>query len=180
MASTLGGAVEFLKDLGLFDVVLPFLLVFSIIFAILEKTEILGKGQKNINSIVALSVALITIAANQVVTAITTAIPNIVLLIVISLGFLIQLGLFMKKDDGGLDFATKHAKWYKTFVWFLFIGVILVFANSVETDDGETWLEFIWNYLAEQAGEGVFAGVIFLAIVVGVVWLAQRSSGGSE
>ena len=42
MASTLQNAIEFFKAFGLFDIVLPFLLVFTIIYAILEKTRILG------------------------------------------------------------------------------------------------------------------------------------------
>jgi len=42
MTSPLVNAIEFLKEFCFFDVVLPFLLVFSITFAVLEKTRILG------------------------------------------------------------------------------------------------------------------------------------------
>ena len=59
MAETvLGGAVDFLQDFGFFDVVLPFLLVFTLVFGILEKTKIFGTEKvgdkeypkKNINT----------------------------------------------------------------------------------------------------------------------------------
>ena len=40
MVTPLGRAVEFFRDFGLFDIVLPFLLVFAIVFAVLEKTRI--------------------------------------------------------------------------------------------------------------------------------------------
>ena len=71
MAEGFRGAIVFLEKLGVYDVVLPFLLVFTIIFAILEKTRILGVekvgGQdltkKNLNSIVAFVVAFLVIAS---------------------------------------------------------------------------------------------------------------------
>ena len=48
MATTvLGGVLDFFKELGIYDVVLPFILVFTIMFAILERTKIFGtEGEK--------------------------------------------------------------------------------------------------------------------------------------
>jgi len=85
----LQNAINFFRDFGLFDVVLPFLLVFAIVFAILEKTRILGNegsGDKavpkhSLNSTVAFVVALLVVATNKVVTAINAALPNVVLLL---------------------------------------------------------------------------------------------------
>ena len=36
------GVLSFLERFGFYDIVLPFLLVFTIVFAVLEKTKILG------------------------------------------------------------------------------------------------------------------------------------------
>jgi hypothetical protein len=47
MASTLSNALEFFRDFGFFDVLLPFLLVFTVVFAVLQKTEVLGKDKAN-------------------------------------------------------------------------------------------------------------------------------------
>ena len=90
MASPLQNSIEFFREFGLFDVVLPFLLVFTIIFAILEKTRILGtvkiKGDevpnKNLNSMVSFVVALLTVATANVVRTINESLPNVVLLTV--------------------------------------------------------------------------------------------------
>ena len=80
MVSPLGKAVEFLRDFGLFDVILPFLLVFTITFAVLEKTKILGTikihgtdeymPNKNLNSMVSFVVALLVVATANIVRAI--------------------------------------------------------------------------------------------------------------
>ncbi|MCK4670714.1 MAG: hypothetical protein KAT43_05935 [Nanoarchaeota archaeon] len=59
----LEGAIKFLVRLGLLDVVLPFLLTFVLVYALLEKTKVLGEedGQpkKRLNIIVALIAGLL-------------------------------------------------------------------------------------------------------------------------
>jgi len=58
--SMLAESLQFLSRLGVFDVILPFLLVFTIVYAILEKTKVLGTekvggkvaSRKNLNSMV--------------------------------------------------------------------------------------------------------------------------------
>ena len=48
------------------EVILPFLLVFAVVFAILQKTKILGEGKKQIDAIVSLVIGLIVIAFSQI------------------------------------------------------------------------------------------------------------------
>ena len=89
MVSTFRGVIELLGQIGVYDVILPFLLIFTILFAILEKTKILGTakengetiGKKNLNSMVALSIAFLAIASTKIVSVINSAMANIVLLI---------------------------------------------------------------------------------------------------
>ena len=50
--------VYFIEDFRVMDVLLPFLLIFTIVFAILQKTKIMGKERKNYNVVIALVVAL--------------------------------------------------------------------------------------------------------------------------
>ena len=178
--TTLGGAVDFFRDLGLFDVVLPFILVFTLIFAILEKTRILGHEggdkntpKKNLNSLVALVVALLTIAVNTAVNFINVFFQNLVLIIVAFLGFLLVIGLFRKDEEFG--FASSHENWYKAFVGLIFVGLIFVVLNSIETGDDETILENIWNWLKDNLGDGVIGGVIVLVLVALVLFYATKT-----
>src|SRR3989344_1812012 len=138
MVSPLGKAVEFLRDFGLFDVILPFLLVFTITFAVLEKTKILGTikihgtdeymPNKNLNSMVSFVVALLVVATANIVRAINESLPNIVLLLVASLSFLILIGVFVQDE---MNFAEKHKNWNRGFIIIMFIGVILIFLNAI-------------------------------------------------
>ncbi len=177
MASKLQGTIEFLKDFGLFDVILPFLLVFAVVFAILEKTSILGKDKKNLNSIVALVLGLLAIAANKVVTALTSALPNVVLLIVISVSFLLMIGIFLK--EGELDLSEKHSGWYKAFSFVMLIAVIFIFLGAWITDSGISVLSYFFAYMNSNFGGDLIGGIVLLVVVVGVIWVAVRG-GKSE
>ncbi|MBS3156091.1 hypothetical protein J4413_02555, partial [Candidatus Woesearchaeota archaeon] len=111
MASSLQNAIQFFQELGLFDVVLPFILVFALVYAVLEKTMILGKdqisgrdvGNKNLNAAISFVIAMLVIASSQIVGVINEALPNLVLLMVVSLMFLLLLGIFL--GTGEFNFA---------------------------------------------------------------------------
>ncbi len=50
-----------LENLGMLDAMLPFLLVFTLIFAVLQKSQVLGEGKRNFNVMVALVIALMVV-----------------------------------------------------------------------------------------------------------------------
>ena len=89
MPSKLEQGVIFLNNLGVFDVVLPFILIFTIVFAVLRKTKIFGKGKTKINIIISFIVGFILLLFEDIILKINQILPYIALLI---LGFfLIQL-----------------------------------------------------------------------------------------
>ena len=96
MATPFRQVLDFFDSIGLFDVVLPFLLVFTIVFAILEKTKVLGQEEiegkkytkKNLNAIAAFSIAFLVIASSQLVEIITTVSANAVIVLFLSVLFL--------------------------------------------------------------------------------------------
>jgi len=186
MVSPLGKAIEFFRDFGLFDVVLPFLLVFTIVFAILEKTRILGvvkvKGEeipnKNLNSMVAFVVGLLVVATANVVRTINESLPNVVLLVVISVSFLIMIGVFMK--TGELNFSEKHDKWYKWFMIIMFVAVIAIFLNSIYTKDGNSWLEVVLYLIITEWTGAAFSAIVFLGVMVWVLYWITKSKEKKE
>ena len=179
MASTLQNAIEFFKAFGLFDVVLPFLLVFTIIYAILEKTRILGHEgddlktpKRNLDAMVSFVVALLVVATNKVVTAINEALPNVVLLIVIFMSFLLMLGIFWKSEE--FDFKSKEHTWYVVFSVLLFIGLIIVFLNALKLDSGQSWFEYILSFIGKNSGGSVLGSIIFLGIMIAAIAVVVR------
>src|SRR3989344_9411007 len=91
-----GGVVQFLDRLGVYDVVLPFLLVFTIVFAILEKTRVLGVDKvdgkeytkKNLNAIVAFVIGFLVVASTNLARAINSVLANVALLLALVISFL--------------------------------------------------------------------------------------------
>ncbi len=170
--SAFRSVIGFLDKLGVYDVILPFLLVFTLVFAILEKTKILGvekvKDQeftkKNINAMVAFVVAFLVIASTQLVAVISSVMANVVLLLILSVCFLLLVGSFYTDKQFSLE---NSPKWVKFFMVFMFIGVIVIFLNAfgwLEPLFGVIYLIFTdWN--AEWA-----AILLFLLIILGFMW----------
>ena len=184
MASPLEIAINFLKDFGFFDVVLPFLLVFTIVFAILEKTMILGKDEsgkpkKNVNSMVAFSIALFVVAASNVVAILQQALPLVTLVLIVIISLMLLIGSFMETGE----FSFKDYKYTRyLLVFVIIIGITLIFAGSINLDTGESVLDYVLDYVKANWLTGpVFSGVVFLAIIILVIiYVLDALPGGSE
>ena len=181
--SAFRGIVEFLGKIGVYDVILPFLLVFTIVFAVLEKTKILGVEKvgdqtitkKNLNSIVALIIAFFVIASTQLVSVISEVTANVVLLLILAICFLLLVGVFL----GDQEFTLKeYPKWVKFFMVVMFIGVLVIFLNALtytdpDTGDTHTWLEVVLSIF--QFWDEAWAGsIIFLIIIIGFLWFITK------
>jgi len=185
MVSPLGKAVEFLRDFGLFEVVLPFLLVFTITFAVLEKTKILGTVKvhgtedtipnKNLNSMVSFVIALLVVATANIVRAINESLPNIILLLVASISFLILIGVFVKDE---LDFTKEHPTWNKWFIVLMFIGVILIFLNAIYmgiAGEEVSVLEYAIGWTINNWSGTIFGAIIILIVVIVAIILVTST-----
>ena len=170
MVSPLQAAIDFLQSFGFFDVVLPFILVFALVFAILEKTKILGKeDKKNVNALVAFVVGLFVVGTTNVVVILRDAIPLISLVLIVLLCFMLLVGAFHKDEE--FEYFSKSRFWRGFLTVILLISVLLIFANFIKTDSGETWLEAFWDFVSEDFESGpVVSSIVFLAIIVFVVW----------
>lgn len=102
-AYNLEGFVEVLNNWGLRDVMLPFLLVFVIFFAILAKTRILGEDKKKYNLVVALVIALLFVIPHitgnysdnfDPVDIMNESLPYLSLILVAAIGALLIIGSF--------------------------------------------------------------------------------------
>lgn len=90
-----------LQGYGIYEYVLPFLLIFAILFAILEKTQIFT-GKKNINIIVSLIIGLLFVTQFSLVSILNNFLPKISLFIVIAVMVLILFGIFGANVGQGL------------------------------------------------------------------------------
>lgn len=170
MATVLGNVIEFFGRLGVFDVVLPFLLVFTMMFAIFERTKVLGTekegaSRKNLNAMASFVIGFLVIASTRLVEAVTSISSNIVLLVLLGVFFLLTIGAFYKEGQLGKNGLPEG--WLRTFfIVLMLIGVIVIFLNALKTEAGETWLDVSINYLADYWDSTVVASIALIILVV--------------
>ena len=158
-------AIIQLNEFGVYDVVLPFLLVFTIVFAILEKTKILGVEKhgdheltkKNLNSIVALMMAFLVVASTQLVAVINEVMANIVLLLILAISFLMLVGTFFTDKEFSLE---NSPNWVKFFMFAMFIGIVLIFLEALG------WLRNFLDWWLDTPTTTLSGHVILLIIII--------------
>ena len=172
--SAFRGIIDFFGKIGIYDVILPFLLIFTIVFAILEKTKVLGLEKvggveytkKNLNSIVALVVSFLVIASTQLVAIINEVMANFVLLLLLGICFLMLVGVFFTDKEFSLE---KFPGWLKFFMVLMFIGIVVIFLNALD------WLQFIFALFLYWPAEWA-ASILFVLIILGFMWYITKDS----
>ncbi len=178
--STFRGAIEFFDKIGIYDVILPFLLVFTIVFAILEKTKVFGTEEidgkkitkKNLNSMAAFVIAFLVVASSKLVETITEVSSNVVVLLLLSVFFLLLVGSFFK--EGGDSVFLEKGPWRYIFMIIMFIGIVGIFLHAIQTDDGEPWLEWAWDELTDNWTSSSVASVILIIVIVAFMFYIVR------
>ena len=160
-----------LENIGLRDLILPFILIFTILFAVLEKVKVFK--EKRYNSIISMVIALLVVIPHvtgryppgtDVVEIINSALPGIALWLVIIVSLLILIGVF---NPGLIDmFATDYKNWITGAAVLI---VIYVFGSSANWWQTRGAISFLGNPEFQA-----------LLIVVAVFWVIIAFVSGGE
>jgi len=166
MVTTITEVLNIWNEIGVFSYVIPFLLIFAVVFAILDKTKMLsGKDSDNkgIIAIIAVSVSLLSLQFDFVSEFYSIIFPRFGIGLSLFLVILIFLGFFYSpKDDGA--WSGKVA-WVG---WTVGIGVFI-------------WALSSWDQWSNYSGfggwftENVWA-LIILGILVAIILTVKGSS----
>lgn len=168
-ASSFRGALELFNRIGLYDVVLPFLLVFTLVFAILEKTRVFGTEEingttyprRNLNSMMAFVIAFFVVASAELVEIITEVSSLVVLLLLASVLFLMMIGSFWKPMPEGI-FLEGGLKYI--FVTLMLVSLALIYLHAVG------WLDTLLAWLKTHWQGNIVATAVMLLIIFGALW----------
>ena len=97
------------QEMGVYDIVLPFLLVFTISFAVLQKVKIFGSDSKKINVIVAFVIALLFLQNRYLIAILQRFLPNMSIIMIVALMFLLLVGIFGGEYKGFTNVALNIA-----------------------------------------------------------------------
>jgi len=165
-----------LERWGLMDVMLPFLLIFTVIFAVLEKSKLLGEERRNMNSAIALIFALIVViphitgdlpAGYDPVLVLNAALPSVGLVTVGVVCLMILIGVF---GHDKVHLGMTMPGWV---MFFSIVAIIIIFGSSAGwyANGFDGWLERVF---------GSDALAIFIMIVVFGVIIAFVTGGDTE
>lgn len=160
------------ESIGVFDIILPMILIFTIIYAVLDRTHIFGKNKSSINAIVALAISFLTIQNvavtgffkilfSQVAFGIAILIAAVLLtalvlgrksthvwrLMIMMMGFLMFIWIFSRAAD-------EYERYYGVYAFGLFTS--------------EWW--------AMNAGWIILLGIVAV-VIIAVVASSQQSTG---
>ena len=164
MATDLHELIFIWQDYGFFDIILPFLLIFTLTYAVLQKTRILGQKSKNLNIIVALVLGLLFLQNTFLLASLQNFLPNVSFFIVGILMFLLIVGVIMGDSfTGGFNsvgWATGIA--LAALLWALFSEPGFEYTN---------FQDFLYGFFGTEA----LPIILFVIVVIAVIVIANMS-----
>lgn len=157
------------NDYGVFSYVIPFLLIFAVLFAVLVKTNILGHDKRKnqaMEGIVAAAIALLSLQFDMVSDFFSVIFPRFGVGLSIFLVLIIMLAFFKPRNDSD---GTIGSKWIG---WVVGIGVAI-------------WSISEWdNWYGVGGFGGWFSEYIWAIIVLGgliaIIAIFMRNSSTSS
>jgi hypothetical protein len=169
-----------MQDLGFFDIFLPFVLVFTLVFAILQKIKVLGEKSKNFNVVIALVMGMATVVPHvlwgdptgisprlangyyDVVNIINNSLPQVSLVVIIILMALLIIGILGKRFELG---NGSLSGWMAALA-FLVVGFI--FAGAAGWWDYPVWLYFLFSDM------NLLALVLVILAFAIIIWFVTK------
>lgn len=155
---TIGDLLTKWEEIGFFSYLLPFMLIFALIFGILTKVNIF-QDNKMVNGIIALAVALMALQFDFVPSFFAAIFPRLGVGLAIIFGVLIIAGFFMDPESNMVNYFLLG-------IGVLVIGLVLIqSAGEVGWASGEWW---------EQNWQMVI-GAVFIFVLVAIVIGGSKS-----
>jgi hypothetical protein len=149
MVTTITSVLNVWNEIGVFSYVIPFLLIFAIVYAILKKTGILGDNNDGILAIISVSVGLASLQFDFVSEFFAVIFPRFGVGLSLFLVLLIMVGFFFPKSQDG----TK-GQW---------IGIVIGAGVVI-------WSLSSWKEWTNYGGfGGWFTENIWMLVVLGII-----------
>jgi len=159
--------MEIFQNAFFTEMLLPFLLVFVVVFAILQKSKILGEGKAQIDSMVAMVIGLLLIGVRQPREIIVNLMPWMAVGVAVILVFLILYGLVA----GDLSKAPDWMKITFGILAGLFTIGVVVYVTG--------FYHVLENWFSEGTSD-VWTNVIMIVLVVGAMVVAVATGKKSK
>jgi hypothetical protein len=140
------------QQAGFFSYLLPFLLIFALVFGILSRMD-LFKDNKYINGIIALTIGLMALQFQFVSVFFSEVFPRLGVGLAIILIILILTGFFIDPKKSSMNYAL------------LGVGGVIVVIILVQTAGAVGWSSGSWWY----QNWPMVAGAVFILVLIGII-----------
>lgn len=151
--------------------ILPFLLVFFIVFALLEKTKIFGEGKKQINALISFVIGLIFVSVLYP----TLVVSNLILFLTVALVSIFVILLIWGFIFGDIKDGFKPGKWMKIGL-ALMAGIAFIIALVWATGFYDKFGEFLFQQTWSKTFWTNFSFIIAIAIALALILSSKKSS----
>ena len=152
IGGSVGEVLQQWEQLGFFAYVLPFLLIFALVFGILNQIK-LFQDNKAINGVIALSVGLMSLQFDLVPRFFAEIFPRLGVGLAILLVIMILAGMFIDPKKAGIMYTL------------LGIGGIIAVVVLVQTSGSVGWYSGFWW----SNNWPLIMGVVFILAVIGII-----------
>ena len=186
IVNPLENAVVLLQDFGFFTVILPFVLVYALVFGLLNTVKLFGGDDesKTVNQVIALSVGAFVITSTDAVNNIASIVPQAGFFLVVSVLLLMVLGLFGLKNEKD-DLFNKGSRMKNFAILLLTLAFFLVIDMGVEGGipiirQLSQFLVGSSNIVSGAAFESILALALVLGFPLAVIYMLGKSSSTSS
>jgi len=153
-----------LENLGLYNVIIPLILVFVVVWGVLERVSIFGGKSRVINPIVSIVFAFLFVRSQLFVEVVNQFLPKVGVYLIILMGFMILLGIV----GGGANWTAVP------FYIIVVLSILAVFGSVYTSLPG--YMGYGVNFLEGLSLADKWA-LILLAILLIVVIVAMFKGG---
>ncbi len=149
-------------ELGVFAYVLPFLMIFAVIYGILSKTKILG-GNKGVDATISLAIGLLALQFDYVPNFFASIFPYTGIGLAVLLVALILAGMFIQEEEA--------FKW----IYFGLGAIIFIAVLLTSLSDFRWWGGLGWGW--GESWPAILAAIVVLGLIALVIWGGGKQEG---
>lgn len=156
----------FLSSIIVSKFVLPFLLIFFIVFALLEKTKILGEERKQLNALVAFVIGLIFVSAISP----KLIVSNLILFLTVAI-VVMFVGLILWGFATGGEAKIGGEKWVK----YVGGGIVVVGVLIALIWATGYWNNFIDFFFKQDWSSSFWTNFLFIVVIAAALATAIKA-----
>ncbi len=154
-----------LESLGFFQYILPFLLIFAVVYAVLTKIKVFEEN-KGASVVIAIAIGLLALQFDILPAFFQNIFPKFGIGLAILLIGLILAGAFISGYE-------------KAYSWIFFgigglIFLIIIFISLADIQFAGSWW---WTYFWDRYGAATVALIIVAATIVGIILATRKREG---